>query len=144
MTRVLLVDGEARVRDGLRMWLALQPDVAVVGEARDGAEALALARALDPDVVVLDLMVLDLLMPEAGGPNAIKALGAVAPRSAVVVLGLRDDAVTRARARAAGAHAFVGKHEGCDALLAAIRRAATRCEPSMPAPSVAAPSVAAG
>lgn len=133
MTRVLLVDHEARVRDGLRMWLVLQPDVVVVGAARDGAEAIALARALDPDVVVMDLP-----MPEAGGPDAIKALGAIAPRSAVVALSLRDDAVTRARARAAGARAFVGKHEGCDALLAAIRRAAAPCEPSLAEPSVAA------
>jgi two-component system response regulator DegU len=101
------------------MQFGLEPDVEVVGEARDGAEALSLAAALQPDVVVMDVQ-----MPTLDGIAVTRSLRSVAPRSAVVMLSLHDNASTRAEAQAAGAAAFVGKHEPCEALLAAVRRAA--------------------
>lgn len=118
MPTVLLVDDRAAVRRGLRMRLALEPDLAVVGEASDGAAALALVPMVRPDVVVMDVA-----MPGMDGSAAVAAMRALAPRTAVVVLSIHDDATTRARALAAGATAFVEKRAGEAALLAAIRDA---------------------
>jgi DNA-binding NarL/FixJ family response regulator len=119
--RVFLVDDQPAIRAGLRMRLALEPDVIVVGEAADGREALAKAAELSPDVVVMDVG-----LPCLDGIAATSALVAGAPRTSVVILTLRDDAATREQARAAGAAAFVAKHDADGALLAAIRRAAGR------------------
>jgi DNA-binding NarL/FixJ family response regulator len=119
MIKVVLVDDQASVRQGLRMLLGLEPDVTVVGEAGDGATALELVPVLAPDVVVMDVE-----MPGMDGISATTALRAIAPHSAVVVLTLHDDSTTRSRVRAAGARAFVSKHEATEALTPAIRHAA--------------------
>jgi DNA-binding NarL/FixJ family response regulator len=115
--RVLVVDDQAAIRRGLRMWLELQPDVEIVGEAASGDDAVAAALALQPDVVLMDAE-----MPGMDGVAATAAVLAAAPSTAVVVQSLHEDAPTRARALAAGAVAFVGKGTGEAALLAAIRR----------------------
>ncbi len=117
--RVLVVDDDPLVRAGLAMVIGGSPDLTVVGEAGDGVEALELAHQLRPDVVVMDVS-----MPEMDGLNSTARLRADRPESAVVVLTLHDNGEARARARDAGACAFVGKHETADALLAAIRAAA--------------------
>ena len=117
--RLLLVDDRPSVRRGLRIWLALDPNMEVVGEADDGAEAISLARALRPDVVLMDIE-----MPGMDGVSATAALRSVVPQSAVVILTLYDDAATRTRAREAGAAAFVAKHQMEETLLAEIRRVA--------------------
>jgi DNA-binding NarL/FixJ family response regulator len=117
--KLLLVDDLACVRQGLRMRLGLEPDLQVVGEAGDGAEALALASSLRPDVVVMDVE-----MPGMDGLAATAALQKSAPRCAVVTLSLHDDIATRLRAHLAGSRAFVAKHQPVDQLLAAIRSAA--------------------
>ncbi|MGI9059465.1 MAG: response regulator [Ktedonobacteraceae bacterium] len=119
MITLLLVEDELLVRYGLRMWLDREANVTVVGEASDGAEAITLAQALLPAVVLMDIS-----MPTMDGIAATDALRVMAPRSAVVLLSLYDDATTRARAYAAGATAFVGKQEGVKALQAAIQQAA--------------------
>jgi len=98
------------------MRLALEEDLEVVGEVGDPTAAISLARALRPDVVVMDIE-----MP--GGIALTKALHTVAPQSAVVIFTLRDDAETQERAREARAVAFVAKHQTEEALLAAIRGA---------------------
>lgn len=103
------------------MVLGLESDLAVVGEADDGAAALDLARNLAPDVVVMDVA-----MPAMDGITATIELRRVAPRSAVVVHSLDDDPLTQARAEAAGAVAFVAKHRMEAPLLAAIRLAAAQ------------------
>jgi DNA-binding NarL/FixJ family response regulator len=119
MIRVLLVDDQAVVRRGLRVRFQLEPDLEVVGEASTGSEALTLAQALTPDVVLMDLQ-----MPEMDGIQATVALHRVVPQSVVVILSIYDDAQTRERAKGAGAVAFVEKRGATDTLLAAIRQAA--------------------
>ena len=121
MIRVLLVDDQAVVRRALRGRFHLEPDLEVVGEASTGSEALALAQALAPDVVLMDIE-----MPEMDGIQATTVLRRVAPQSAVVILSIYDDALIRGRAQAAGAVAFVEKRGATDALIAAIRLAAAQ------------------
>ena len=117
--RLLLVDDHLTVRRGLRIWLALEPDLEMVGEASDGAQAIILARALRPDVILMDVE-----MPGMDGISATAALRSVVPQSAVVILTLHDDAATKTRAREAGAAAFVAKHQMEETLLAEVRRVA--------------------
>jgi DNA-binding NarL/FixJ family response regulator len=119
MIRVLIVDGQAEVRRGLRMRLDIEPDVAIVGETGKAGEALYLAQALDPDVIVVDIG-----MRDAEGVNIVKCLRAAAPAAAVVVLTLRGDKDTRARAQEAGVQAFLEKCGEAADLLQAIRRLA--------------------
>ena len=100
MIRVLIADDHAVVRQGLRTFLELQEDIDVVGEAADGAQALQAAAALEPDVVLMDLV-----MPELDGVAAIERLRERAPATRVLVLTsfLDEDKVLPAiRAGAAG------------------------------------------
>ena len=117
MIRVLIVDDRPSVRRGLRMQLMLESDIEVVGEAASGEEALALVQQLQPDVVLMDVK-----MPGMDGITATRGVQAIRPLSTIVLLSLYDDARLKAEAQAAGAAAFVGKHEGIDILLAAIRQ----------------------
>jgi len=116
MITVLLVDDQPMVRQGLRMRLGLEADMQVVGEGGDGLAAIELAHTLHPDVVLIDVE-----MPHMDGLTATKAIRAIAPQCAVIVVSLHGDAATRTKALAAGASAFVGKHDGEEALLRAIR-----------------------
>jgi len=115
----MIVDGQAEIRWGLRMRLAIEPDMTVVGETGNPEDALALAQALDPDVIVVDIG-----MYGGDGVNIITHLRAAAPSAAVVVLTLQDDQDTRARAWEAGAWAFLEKHGSAADLTEAIRRLA--------------------
>ena len=122
-TSILLVDDQPSVRQGLRIRLAIEPDVSVVGETGSGEEAIRLARALRPDVVLMDVK-----MPGMDGISATAALRVAAPNVAVVILSLYDDARTQRRAREAGAAAFVAKHQAKTELLATIRRVVSSIE----------------
>jgi DNA-binding NarL/FixJ family response regulator len=117
--QVLLADDQQRVRAGLRMLLALEPDIEVVGEAEDGETALRLAAELDPDVIVMDIR-----MPGIDGIAATNAIVRDCDRCAVVIHTLHDDAAMRRAALHSGACEFVSKQQGQDALVSAIRRAA--------------------
>jgi CheY-like chemotaxis protein len=92
-------------------------------EQQSGKEAIQLAQTLSPDVVLMDVE-----MPSMDGIAATAALRVAAPHVAVVILSLYDDARTRARAREAGATAFVAKHQAKTALLATIRRVVSGIE----------------
>jgi DNA-binding NarL/FixJ family response regulator len=116
--KLLLVDDQASVRAGLRMLLAFQPDISVVGEAENGEAAVTLAERLHPDVALMDVE-----MPRMDGIAATAAMRESVPECAVVMLSFYDDVATRDRASAAGAVAFLGKQVSPEALLTTIRQA---------------------
>ncbi len=118
MIRLVLVDDQATVRQGLKMRLLLEPDITVVGEAGSGKEALALVPKLRPDVVLMDIE-----MPGMDGITATSALQRIVPQSVTVMLSIHSDKVTRTRAQKAGAKAFVEKLGSTEELLSAIRQA---------------------
>ena len=100
MIRVLVVDDHAIVREGLRTFLSLQDGIEVAGEAGDGREAITQAERLRPDVVLMDLV-----MPEVDGVQAMRELRERVPGARVIVLTsfLEDDRLLPAiRAGAAG------------------------------------------
>ena len=119
MIKLLLVDDEPAVRHGLKMRLAIEPDIQVVGEAEDGAAAVAQVKDSEPNVVVMDIVV-----PGVDGIEATTRMQECCPRTRVIILTLHDHPEMRELARAAGACCMVGKQEEPDALLAAIRKAA--------------------
>ena len=117
--RVLLVDDHAVVRAGLRLFLADQADLEVVGEAEDGASAVARAQELGPDVVLMDLR-----MPRLDGIEATRQIRAALPQTAVVVLTTYTDTANIGQAIAAGAIGYVPKDVPPPELAATIREAA--------------------
>ena len=119
MIRLLIVDDQATVRQGLHMLFATTPDISVVGEAGCGESAVDLAALLYPDVVLMDVE-----MPGMDGIATTQAVHRISPRTGIIVLSIHDDDHTRARAQHAGAAAFVAKSMPPDTLLAAIRRVA--------------------
>jgi NarL family two-component system response regulator LiaR len=116
---VLLVDDHAVVRAGLRLFLADQADLEVVGEAEDGASAVAQAQELAPDVVLMDLR-----MPGLDGIAATRQIRAARPQTAVVVLTTYTDTANVSQAIAAGAIGYVPKDVPPPELAATIREAA--------------------
>jgi DNA-binding NarL/FixJ family response regulator len=119
MIRVLLADDQALVRTGIRMIVDAQPDMRVVGEAGDGAEAIDRTRELTPDVVLLDVR-----MPRLDGLEALPRLagGPRAPRVIVLTTFDLDEYVFEALER--GASGFLLKGAPAEQLLAGIRAAA--------------------
>lgn len=129
--RVLIVDDHPVVRDGLRGMLAAQPDLAVLGEAANGHQALAAVAREAPDVVLMDLR-----MPELDGVEATRRLRDEHPEVGVLVLTTYDDDADILRAVEAGATGYLLKDAPREDLFAAVR-AAARGETTL-APSVAA------
>ncbi len=117
--RVLIADDHGIVRQGLRMFLGSDPELDIIGEARDGAEALDLARRLSPDVVLMDL-----LMPVMDGITAIAAIRHDLPDTEVIALTsvLEDNAVIDAMR--AGAIGYLLKDTDAHELRRAIKAAA--------------------
>lgn len=119
--RVLLADDQELVRTGVRMILDAEDDVEIVGEARDGGEAVAKARRLQPDVALMDIR-----MPVLDGVEATRRLTALTPPLATQVLILTTydlDEYVFAALRA-GAAGFLLKHAPSDALVDAVRTVA--------------------
>ena len=128
--RVLLTDDHAIVRKGVRALLATEPDIQVVGEARSGSEAVAQAEALQPDVILMDLV-----MPELDGIEATRQITAKLPGIRILVLTsfAADEKVFPAIK--AGALGYLLKDSGPEELVRAIRQV-HRGEPSLE-PSIA-------
>ncbi len=116
--RVLLVDDHAVIRQGLRVLLKDEEGIEVIGEAKDGAEAIKKARELDPAVVVMDYS-----MPGNSGAEVTRRLTYELPRVRVVGLSMHDEAETRREMLEAGAAAHLPKEAPAEALIDAIRRA---------------------
>ncbi|MGH2474760.1 MAG: response regulator, partial [Candidatus Limnocylindrales bacterium] len=117
--RVLLVDDHAMVRRGMRDFLGLHDDLEVIGEAADGAGAIEEAAALQPDVVVMDLM-----LPGVDGIEATATIKAAQPSIEIVALTSFVDEARAIAAIEAGASGFLLKDAEADELAAAIRAAA--------------------
>ena len=134
--RLLVADDQPIIRRGLALMLGAEDDIEVVGQAADGQQALELAHALHPDVVVMDLH-----MPRVGGVAATRLLSAQLPRVAVVVLTTFDDDELVFEAVRAGARAYLLKDaaeaevlEQFRALAAGWHGAAPAAAPSDPRP----------
>ena len=114
--RVLLADDHSIMRDGLRVMLEQSGEFEVVGQARDGEEAVRAASELAPDVVVLDVM-----MPNKDGVEACREIVESLPDTRVVMLtaSTEEDAVIEAVA--AGATGYLQKVSGMEQLLATVR-----------------------
>ena len=117
--RIIIVDDHSVVRQGLKMFLGLDPELEVIGEAENGAEALKLARELQPDVVLMDM-----LMPVMDGIAATQAIRAEMPDVEIIALTsvLEDNAVIGAVK--AGAIGYLLKDTQADELRRAIKAAA--------------------
>ena len=117
--RVLLVDDHAMVRRGMRDFLSLHDDIEVVGEAADGSDAVERADELQPDIVVMDLM-----MPNLDGIEATARIKAAHPDLEVIALTSFIEEARVVAAIEAGASGFLLKDAEADELAAAIRAAA--------------------
>lgn len=111
--RVLIADDSAHARDGLRALLATWPEVAVIGEAANGHEAVQLVAQCEPDIVLMDLN-----MPVLSGAEATRRIKQRWPAVTVIVLTVY--AAEQQAARAAGADAFVIKGSAPEPLLSAL------------------------
>jgi DNA-binding NarL/FixJ family response regulator len=116
MIRVLLCDDQALVRSGFRMILDAREDLEVVGEAEDGLQAIALARKLDPDVILMDVR-----MPELDGVEATRRLVAGGSRARILILTTFDLDEYVYEAIRAGASGFLLKDVQPSQLVDAIR-----------------------
>jgi two-component system response regulator NreC len=117
--KIVLVDDHAVVRSGLRLLLDGQEDIEVVGEAGNAKDAIFRARALKPDV-----MLLDVVMPGESGIEALPKLLHESPETRVLVLSMQDDPSYVREAFAAGASGYVLKEAADEEVVSAIREIA--------------------
>ena len=115
-TTVLIVDDHSIMRDGLQEMLEGSEDFQVVGQARDGREAVDAAQRLKPDVLIMDI-----IMPLKDGVDACREIMATVPGTRVLVLTASTKDNTVVEAIAAGATGYLQKFTGKDELLATIR-----------------------
>lgn len=116
MIRVLIVDDHALVRQSLRLLLSREEDVECVADATNLEEARRLARSFEPDVILLDL-----IMPDGSGINAVPAILEAAPGARIAVLSMQDDPGYVSEAFAAGARGYVLKQAADEDLVTAVR-----------------------
>jgi len=114
--RVLLAEDHVVVREGTRELIRLEPDMEVVGEASDGAEAIELVNKLQPDVVIMDIA-----MPKVNGIEATKQIKALHPNTVVLVLTAYDNDQYIFALLEAGAAGYLLKNVRGDELIDAIR-----------------------
>ena len=119
MIRILIADDHKIVRDGLKRILAAAGDLQVAGEAASGDQALALVRAHDYDVAMLDMS-----MPGLSGIDLIKRLKAEKPALKLLVLSMHGEHQYAARALKAGASGYLTKDSAAEQLVVALRKVA--------------------
>ena len=120
MIRVLLADDHSIVRDGLRRILSATTDIEVAGEAATGDEALAMVKANEYDVAMLDMS-----MPGLSGLDLIKRIKIERPKLRLLVLSMHAEEQYAARVLKAGASGYLNKDSASEQLLGAIRKIAT-------------------
>lgn len=116
VTRILIVDDKAQVRQDLNTVLSLSNDIEILGEAANGQEAIHLVDILQPDVVLLDLE-----MPVMDGYEATCQIKAHSPSCRVIVLTIHDYPVAKQKALQFGADTFIVKGTPIEKLIEAIR-----------------------
>jgi two-component system, NarL family, response regulator NreC len=115
LLRIVLVDDHMVVREGLKTLINAQPDMAVIGEASDGADVADLVHDCTPDVVIMDIT-----MPTTNGIEATTQIKRLCPNVHVLVLSVHDDTSYLRQLLAAGASGYILKHTAADALIQAI------------------------
>ena len=129
--RILIVEDQRIVREGLRAVLEDEPEIAIVGEAADGQAALEQFARLRPDVVLMDLQ-----MPVVDGPEATRRIRELAPEARILVLTTYATDEFIVKALRAGAQGYLLKDASADELLGAIR--SVHAGQTLLAPAVAA------
>ena len=114
--RVLLADDHAVTREGLQVILERSEEFEVVGQARDGVEAVKAASELSPDLIVMDVM-----MPKKDGVEACREIMESLPETRVIMLTASTEANAVIEAVAAGATGYLQKVSGMDQLLSAVK-----------------------
>ena len=119
MIKVLLVDDQTLIRQGIRLLLEIETDIQVVGQAANGREALEQVASLRPDVVLMDVR-----MPEMNGVVATRELGRRFPDVKVIILTTFEDDETVFEGLKAGARGYLLKDISSEEMAAAVRRVA--------------------
>jgi CheY-like chemotaxis protein len=114
--QILIADDHEMLRRGVRNTLQTEPDLEICGEAVDGQDAVDKARALRPDLVILDIN-----MPLLNGLVAVRQILRYSPNTKIVIFSVHDSDQTRQEVRAAGAHGFVSKGKDGHDLLRVVR-----------------------
>ncbi len=116
MIRVLMVDDHQLFREGMRLLLKKAQDIQIVGEARDGQEAVELAQRLRPDVILMDIE-----MPGVNGFQATQQLTAAGNPAQILILSMRTDERDMHQATQSGAKGYLIKNISREELIEAIR-----------------------
>ncbi len=116
--RLLIADDHAFVRSGLRSMLRGEPGIEIVGEARNGREAVDLCRSLGPDLVLMDVR-----MPEMDGLEATRAIKHERPKVVILMVTMHENRNYILEATKAGATGYVLKDASREELISAVRRA---------------------
>jgi DNA-binding NarL/FixJ family response regulator len=120
MIRILIADDHAMIRDGLRQIISFVPEMLVAGEAENGEQVLRLVRALEIDVLVLDMS-----MPGKSGIALIQQIKSTKPDLAILVLSMHQESQYAVQAIRAGAAGYITKNSPSGQLLDGIKKLAT-------------------
>lgn len=115
--QVLIVDDHPVFRSGLIGLVAMEPDLAVCGEAHDAAQAMAMVTRTRPDLVMMDMS-----LPDKSGLEALKDLRAACPQVPVLMISMHDETLYAERVIRAGGRGYIMKQEGPEKVILAIRK----------------------